>query len=89
MQQRDLRRAKRERKAIIIRIRIQIGIAQIPQSVAKILHTIEHERAHGGDVEAVRQRASYRNRAEEGIVVIARHIQAGRGIELNRRILQY
>jgi len=88
LEQSHFGRTEREGEAVIVAVLGQPAIAGVGQPVAEALDAFEKQGAHGRHVERTGERGADADRPFEGAIVILRHIEAGRGVKLDWRVVE-
>ena len=86
--QADFGGTERERIAVEVAVFADARVAERVQSIAKRLDADEHQRANGRHVQRAAERGAHADESFEVAIVVLRQIYAGRGIEVDRRVVQ-
>ena len=86
-EQRDVGAAERERGAVVLGASRQRVEAEGAQVVVQARDADELERAHRRHVERARERGAHAHRAVEVAVVVLRHVDAARGRDRERAVV--
>ncbi len=86
-EQRDIRAAQRQRRAVVVVGLRQRVEAQRAQRVVKAVEADELQRTHGRHVERARERRAHADAAVEAAIVVLRHVHTPRGGDRERAVV--